>query len=82
MIYDTYFLGMNLSWWMVWAVVFLWVFVLPFGLPGQRRKKSSTLDLLQARYTTGDITLGEYKMRKEKYLQLYDKTGGILFPQT
>jgi putative membrane protein len=82
MIYDTYFLGMNLIWWMVWSVAFLWVFILPFGMPGQRRKKSSTLDILQTRYTNGEISLGEYKMRKEKYLQLYDKAGEILFPQT
>ncbi len=65
MYYSNYYWGMNPIWWGIWVVMIFWIFVLPYDVPGQRKKKDSPLDILQQRYAMGQMTTEEYKERKK-----------------
>jgi putative membrane protein len=56
--------GMNLIWWIIWIILFIWIFITPYDIPGQRRKKDSPLDILQKRFASGEITKEEYLDKK------------------
>jgi putative membrane protein len=64
MINTGYFWGMHLVWWFVWVLFLVWVFAIPYDIPGQRRQKDSPLDILQNRLASGLITTEEYKEKK------------------
>ena len=64
MFYTNYYGGMNLVWWFIWLVLIFWVFVTPYDIPGQRRRKDRPLDLLQKRFAAGEITNEDYQERK------------------
>jgi len=59
-----YYWGMNGIWWVVWFLILIWIFALPFGIPGQRYHRDSPLDILKKRYASGEISLQEYQERK------------------
>jgi putative membrane protein len=59
------FLGMSLIWWGLLAILIVWVFALPYDIPGQRRRKDSALDTLQKRFALGHITSIEYIKGRE-----------------
>ena len=66
MFYDGYhFWGMHLIWWLVWLILLFWVFATPYDVPGKRKKKDSSLDILQRRFALGEITKEEYEERKK-----------------
>lgn len=55
------FLGMDVVWWTVFMIILIWLFVVPFDIPGQSKRKESQLDILKKRFTSGDITAEEFK---------------------
>jgi putative membrane protein len=55
------FLGMDPIWWIVFFVILVWIFIVPFDIPGQRRQKDSPLEILKKRFASGDITAEEFK---------------------
>jgi putative membrane protein len=65
--YDYNFLGMHLGWWFLWGILLVWIFIVPYDLPGQRNKKISPLDILKSRYASGEISYEEFQEMK-KYL--------------
>jgi putative membrane protein len=62
---DYHFWGMNVIWWFVWIIFLVWVFILPFDIPGQRSSKDLPLDVLLMRYASGEISTEEYEKRKK-----------------
>jgi len=62
---DNYFWGMDLIWWIVWILLFVWIFAVPYGIPGERRKKDLPLDILKKRFASGEITKEEYESSKK-----------------
>jgi putative membrane protein len=62
--YNNGFWGMNVIWWFLWIIMIFWVFVTPYDIPGQRRKKDSPLDLLQKRFASGQLTKEQYQEHK------------------
>jgi len=60
MLYTNQFYGMDLIWWVIWIVVLVWIFILPYDIPGQRNKVESPLSILQKRFARGAIDLKEY----------------------
>ena len=68
MFYYNNFGGMNFIWWFIWIILFLWIFAIPFNIPGQRFKKDSPLDVLQKQFASGQITKDEYQERKKVLL--------------
>jgi putative membrane protein len=65
--YDYNFLGMHLGWWFLWGILLIWIFVVPYDLPGQRNKKISPIEILKSRYASGEISYEEFQEMK-KYL--------------
>jgi putative membrane protein len=65
--YDYNFLGMHLGWWFLLGILLIWIFVVPYDLPGQRNKKISPIEILKSRYASGEISYEEFQEMK-KYL--------------
>lgn len=65
MFYYSSFYGMDFIWWCVWIMLLLWVFAIPYDIPGQRNKKIGPLDNLQRRLASGEIGPEEYHERKK-----------------
>ncbi len=65
--YDYNFLGMHLGWWILWGILLIWIFIVPYNIPGQRSKKISPIDILKSRYASGEISYEEFQEMK-KYL--------------
>ena len=57
--------GMHWMWWILWIIVLIWIFATPWDIPGQKKKKTSPLDILQKRYAAGEINTQEYEERKK-----------------
>jgi putative membrane protein len=64
MYYTNYYWGMNLIWWILWIVMIVWVFAIPYDIPGQRSRKNSPLNILKKRYASGKINTEEYNEKK------------------
>lgn len=64
-----HFWGMHLIWWSFFILLFFWVFVTPFDVPGQRNKPESALKILRRRYAAGLITTQAFKEAKSKLLR-------------
>ncbi|MBD1393009.1 SHOCT domain-containing protein [Mucilaginibacter sp. ZB1P21] len=64
MFYNYSFWGMDPLWWSAWFIMLVWIFILPYNIPGQRNKKDSPLDVLLKRYAAGEIGKEEYHERK------------------
>jgi len=62
---EYYYVGMHLIWWFIWFILLSWVFILPYDIPGQRRRKESPLDILAKRFSSGEITKEEFMEKKQ-----------------
>ena len=64
MFYSNYYWGMSTIWWVIWMIIIFWIFITPYDIPGQRKKRDTPLDILQQRYAMGQMTTEEYKESK------------------
>ena len=61
MIYENYhFWGMDLTWWLVWSFLLIWIFATQFNIPFQRAKRDTALDTLKKRFASGQINKQEF----------------------
>ncbi|OCX54017.1 hypothetical protein BEL04_07010 [Mucilaginibacter sp. PPCGB 2223] len=60
-----HFWGMHLIWWFLWCIVLIWIFAIPYDLPGQRKRKDSPMDILKRRFASGEITKEDYREKKK-----------------
>jgi putative membrane protein len=65
MFYENYYWGMNFIWWFIWLLILIWIFAVPYDIPGQRKRRDSPLDILQKRFAAGHITNQEYHEKKK-----------------
>ena len=65
MYYNNYFGGMHLFWWVVWILLLIWIFAIPYNIPFQRQKRDSPIDVLKRRFASGEITKDEYQEMKK-----------------
>ena len=65
MFYNNYFGGMHFFWWAFWVMMLIWVFAIPYNIPGQRFKVDSPLDTLKKRLASGQITTEQYQELKK-----------------
>lgn len=64
--YEGYhFWGMHLIWWVIWVGFIFWIFATPYDIPGQMKKKDSSLDILQKRFASRQINKDEYQEQKK-----------------
>ncbi len=68
MVYYGDFWGMHLVWWIIRMIMLFWIFATPYYIPGQRKRKDTPLNILQKRFTAGEITTEEYQ-EKKKFLE-------------
>lgn len=62
--YNNYYWGMNTIWWLIWIILLVWIFVLPYDIPGQRKRKDSAFQILRKRFAAGEITVKVYEEMK------------------
>jgi putative membrane protein len=65
MLYTNYYWGMGLVWWVLWIILIIWIFAIPYDIPGQRNQKRSAFDVLQKRFAAGEISTNEYNEMKK-----------------
>lgn len=64
--YDSYeFGGMHYVWWIIWIIILIWLFVLPYNFPRKKRKNETPLDILKVRLALGEITEEEFQTKKK-----------------
>lgn len=56
---------MDFIWWFLWIVMLVWIFAIPYDIPGQRKRSLSPLDTLKRRFALGEINTDEYHERKK-----------------
>ncbi len=61
----SHFGGMHFLWWFFWGIILVWIFALPYDIPGQRRSKNAALEILKQRFANGMIEKEEYLEKKE-----------------
>ncbi len=57
--------GMHFIWWIIWVILLMWVFFVPYDIPYQRTKKDDPLRILKKRFANGEITKEEYEESKK-----------------
>ena len=65
MYYENYYWGMNVIWWVLWIVMLVWIFAVPYDIPYQRSKRESSAEILKKRYASGEINLEEFHAMKK-----------------
>ncbi len=65
MFYESNYWGMDFIWWIVWILLLIWIFLVPYNIPGQRKPKESPLDILKRRFASGQIGKDEYEQSKK-----------------
>jgi putative membrane protein len=65
MFYNNYYGGMHFYWWVIWIVLLIWLFAIPYDIPFQRRRRVSPLDILQGRFDSGEIGADEYSQKRK-----------------
>lgn len=60
-----YFWGMHGIWWGLWILLILWIFLIPYPTPGQKRKKDNAMEILRERFARGEISEEEFEQRKK-----------------
>ncbi len=64
MFYNHHFIGMHWLWWIVLAVVIVWIVFYIFPYRAQTVYKEDVLDILKKRFARGEIEHEEYEERK------------------
>lgn len=64
---------MNFIWWFLWIIVLIWIFAIPYNIPGQRTQKDSPLDILKKRFASGEITKEEFQEHKKILFEDFTK---------
>ena len=65
MFYYNNFWGMDFIWWFLMGLVLVWIFAVPYDIPGQRNRSVNPLLALQRRFAAGEIGPAEYQERKK-----------------
>lgn len=52
----------------------LWIFALPYNIPGQRKKHESEYDILRKKYAEGEISITEYQEKKKTLEKAFKRT--------
>jgi putative membrane protein len=73
MYYENYYWGMNVIWWLLWIIMLVWIFAIPYNIPFQRSKRDSSSEILKKRYASGEINLEEFHAMKKNIIKRKSK---------
>lgn len=63
--FDGHWGGMHFIWWIIWFILLMWIFFVPYDIPYQRAKKDDPLRILKKRFANGEISKEEYEESKK-----------------
>ncbi|SNZ01369.1 SHOCT domain-containing protein [Flagellimonas pacifica] len=63
--FDGHWGGMHFIWWIVWFILLIWIFFVPYDIPYQRAKKDDPFRILKKRFANGEISKEEYEESKK-----------------
>ena len=63
--FDGHWGGMHVIWWVVWLILLIWIFLVPYDIPYRKSKKEDPLSVLKKRFANGEISKEEYEESKK-----------------
>ena len=63
--FDGHWGGMHVIWWLIWLILLIWIFFVPFDIPYRKNQSESPNDILKKRFAKGEITKEEYEGSKK-----------------
>ena len=63
--FDGHYGGMHFVWWIIWLILLIWIFFVPYDIPYRKSKKEDPLRSLKKRFAKGEITMEEYEESKK-----------------
>ncbi|SDD89060.1 putative membrane protein [Pricia antarctica] len=63
--FDGHFGGMHFVWWIIWLILLIWIFFVPYDIPYKKSKNEDPLGILKKRFAKGEITKEEYEESKK-----------------
>ncbi len=63
--FDGHWGGMHFVWWIIWLILLIWIFFVPYDIPYRNSKKEDPLAILKKRFANGEITKEEFEESKK-----------------
>lgn len=63
--FDGHWGGMHFGWWIIWFILLIWIFFVPYDIPYQKSIKENPLTILKKRFANGEITKEEFEESKK-----------------
>ena len=63
--FDGHFGGMHFVWWIIWLILLIWIFFVPYDIPYKKSNNEDPLGILKKRFAKGEITKEEYEESKK-----------------
>jgi len=63
--FNDHFGGMHFIWWIVWLILLIWIFLVPYDIPYRKSRKESPLNILKKRFAQGEISKEEFEESKK-----------------
>jgi len=63
--FDGHWGGMHFIWWIVWLILLIWIFFVPYDIPYRKNENENPNDILKKRFAKGEISKEEYEESKK-----------------
>ena len=63
--FDGHWGGMHFIWWIVWLILLVWIFFVPYDIPYRKNENENPNDILKKRFAKGEISKEEYEESKK-----------------
>lgn len=58
---EGHYFGMHFLWWIIWIIILISIFALPYGGLGSNPKEADAINVLKERFAKGEIDKDEYE---------------------